>query len=287
LATSFWMRSEWDTMRELLAHAIEHARRMGNRSIEIEAMVSVLAATMFGSTPATDGTRVSQEILDNAFDSRELQGWAVRTAGTFLALEGRFDEARERLARARAIFTELGNNAALVGITFSAGPLEVWSGDPVAAERELRRGLELAQRIGDRGRVPNLAALLASALLDQGSTDDAEQYVNLARDEAHASDSSAQALWRIAAARLLVRRGATEDAVTLTGESVAALRETQELFTLSHLLIDVGEVLQLAGRPDDATEALRDAVRVSQQKGATALVRLANARLEQLARSRS
>ena len=73
----------------------------------------------------------------------------------------------------------------------------------------------------------------------------------------------------------------------MQGEAVAALRETQEFFTLSHLLIDVGEVLQLAGRPDDATQALRDAVRVSQQKGATALVRLANARLEQLARSRS
>ncbi len=287
LATSFWIRSEWDTMRELLGHAIEHARRMGNRSIEIEAMVFVLAATMFGSTPVKDGIRVSQEILDDASDSRELQGWAVRMAGTFLALEGRFDEARERLARARAIFTELGNNAALVGITFSAGPLEVWSGDAVAAERELRRGLELAQRIGDRGRVPNLAALLASVLLDQGHTDDAEEYVNLARDGAHKSDSSAQALWRIAAARLLVRRGATEDAVTLTGEAVAALRETQELFTLSHLLIDAAEVLQLAGRPDDATETLQDAVRVSQQKGATALVRRANARLEQLAVSRS
>ena len=189
LATSFWLRSEWDTMRELLGHAIEHARRMGNRSIEIEAMVFVLAATMFGSTPATDGTRVSQEILDNAFDSRELQGWAVRTAGTFLALEGRFDEARERLARARAIFTELGNNAALVGLTFSTGPLEVWSGDLVAAERELRRGLELAQRIGDRGRVPNLAALVACALLDQDRVTEAEEYVNLARAEAQEADA--------------------------------------------------------------------------------------------------
>jgi tetratricopeptide (TPR) repeat protein len=240
LATSFWVRSEWDTMRELLGHAIEHARRMGNRSIEIEAMTFVLAATMFGSTPAEDGLRVSQEILDDASDSRELQGWAVRMAGTFLALEGRFDEAREHLARARAIFTELGNNAALVGITFSAGPLEVWSGDAAAAERELRRGLELAQRIGDRGRVPNLAALLACAILDQGRVTDAKEYVNLARAEAQEADASAEALWRIAAARLLVRTGAADDAVRLAQEAIAAINETQESFTLSYLLLDAG-----------------------------------------------
>jgi class 3 adenylate cyclase/tetratricopeptide (TPR) repeat protein len=287
LATSFWVRSQWDTMRELLGQAIEHARRLGNRSIEIEAMTFVLAATMFGSTPVEDGLRVSQEILDDASDSRELQGWAVRMAGTFLALEGRFDEARERLARARAIFTDLGNNAALVGITFSAGPLEVWSGDSAAAERELRRGLELAQRIGDRGRVPNLAAGLAGAILDQGRTSDAEEYVNLARDEAHEADASAVALSRMAAARLLVRTGAVDDAVRLAQEAIAAVSGTQELFTLSTLLLDAAEVLQLAGHPDEAIAALREAIRVSERKGATALVRRANERLEQLAVSGS
>src|SRR5436309_2379282 len=76
-----------------------------------------LAATLFGSTPVEDGIRVSHEILENASDSRELQGWAVRMVGAFLMLDGRFEEARQHLADARAIFTELGNNAALVGLT--------------------------------------------------------------------------------------------------------------------------------------------------------------------------
>ena len=284
-ATSFWIRSGWDDMRALLGRALEHARRAGNRSLEIEAMTFVLAATMFGSTPVEEGIRVSQEIVENASDSRELQGWGARMVGTFLMLDGRFDEAREHLERARAIFTELGNNAALVALTFSASPLELWVGDAVAAEREARRGLELAQRIGDRGRSANLAALVADALLEQGRLGDAEEYVDLVRDMTLKSDVSAQALWRMAAARLLVRRGEAEDAVRLAHEAMDILRPTQETFTMSILLVDAAEVLQLAGRQEEEAAVLREAIRVSEQKGATVLVRRAEERLTQLALS--
>jgi class 3 adenylate cyclase/tetratricopeptide (TPR) repeat protein len=281
-ATSFWIRSGWDDMRPPLGRAMEHARRIGNRSMEIDAMTFVLAATMFGSTPVVEGIRVSEEILENASDSRELQGWAVRMVGTFLMLEGRFDEAREHLARARAIFTELGNNAALVGLTFSASPLELWAGDAVAAEREARRGVELARQIGDRGRLPNLAALLADALLEQGRVGDAEEYANLARELAQEADASAEALWRMATARVLARTGAPDEAVRLAQDAMAILRATQETFTLCSLLLDAAEVFQLAGRLQEETGVLREAIRVSKQKGATVLVRRANERLEQL-----
>jgi class 3 adenylate cyclase/tetratricopeptide (TPR) repeat protein len=286
-ATSFWVRSGWDDMREPLGRAIEHARRTGNRSTEIEAMTFVLAVTMFGSTPVDEGVRVSSEILEAATDSRELQGWAVRMIGTFLALDGRLDEAREHLERARTIFGELGNKAALVALAFSAGPLELWAGDPSAAERELRRALELAEQIGDRGRMPNLAAGLAGALLEQGRLSDAEEYVNLAREAAQDADTSAQALWRMAAARLFVRTGAIEKGVTLANEAIAILGAAQESLTMGDVLLDAAEVLKFAGRREEETAVLRDAVRVAGQKGATVLVRRANERLEELAVSGS
>ena len=286
-ATSFWLRAEWDEMREPLGRAIEYSRRTGSRSTEIEATSFVLVAAMFGSTRADEGLRIAYEILDGASDSRELQAWATRMVGTFLTLEGRFNEAREHLERARAILTELGNKAALVGFAFSAGPFELWAGDPVAAEGEVRRALESAQRIGDRGRVSNLAALLTDALVEQGRLNDAEQYANLARDEALQSDASAQVVWRMATARVLVRRGEVDDAVKLAEEAIRALSATHEAFTLSYLLIDQAEVLELAGRPDDAVAALHEALRVSEQKGAIALVRRANERLERLVVSRS
>ena len=286
-ATSFWQRAAWDEMREPLGRAIEHSRRTGNRSTEIEATRFVLVAAMFGSTPVDEGLRIASEILDGASDSRELQAYATRMMGTFIALKGRFDEAREHLERARAILTELGNEAAQVGLGFSAGPLELWAGDPVAAEREVRGALESANRIGERGRVSNLAALLANALVEQGRLGDAEEYANLARDEAKQSDASAQVVWRMATARVLARRGDVNDAVKLAEEAIRLLSATQETFTLSYLLLDEAEVLELAGRRDNAIAALREAIRVSGQKGATALARRANDRLEQLVAPRS
>lgn len=273
-------------MRAPLGRAIEHARRSGNRSMEIEAMTFVLASAMFGSTPVADGIQLSQDILENASDSRELHGWAVRTIGTLLMLDGKLDEAREHIDRARAIFTELGNNAALVGLAFSAGPLELWAGDASAAEREGRRGLELAQRIGDRGRTPNLAALVVDALIKQGRLRDAQEYVELGRETTLTTDPSAEALWRIGTARLLVRTGQTEDAVKLAKEAMEILLPTQESFYLSTLLLVVAEVLQLAERKEDEAEVLRQARRFAEHKGATFLVGRADERLSQLTASR-
>ena len=133
----------------------------------------------------------------------------------------------------------------------------------------------------------NLAALLTDALVEQGRLNDAERYANLARDEALQSDASAQVVWRMATARVLVRRGEVDEAVKLAEEAIRALSATHEAFTLSYLLIDQAEVLELAGRPDDAVAALHEALRVSEQKGAIALVRRANERLERLVVSRS
>jgi len=283
LATSFWVRSGWDEMPTPLRRSIEHARRTGRRSMEIEAKTFLLAATLFGSTPVDDGLRVCREILEDASDSRELQGWAVRIIGTFAMLEGRLDDAREQLARAGAIFTELGNNVALLALSFSASPLELLAGDFEAAEREARIGVELAQRIGDRGRLGNLASLLANALLAQGRMSEAESYVELARDASQETDPSAEALWRMVAAGLLVRRGEPDDAVRLAEEAMNILRPTEETFTLTTLFLDGAEVLQLAGREGEAAEVLGEALRASEQKGATLLIRRAEERLNQLA----
>ena len=136
--------------------------------MELEALTFLLAALLFGSTPVPEESYAAREILASVPDSRDLQGWALRIVGSLVALEGRFDEGRELLEQARAIFSEHGNKMALALLGFSTGPLELHAGDAVAAERELRASLDLVQQIGHRGGVPNLAAVLADALLEQG-----------------------------------------------------------------------------------------------------------------------
>jgi tetratricopeptide (TPR) repeat protein len=279
LASASWSRARWDDMREPLSRSMEHARKAGNRSMELAAVTFDLAAVAFGSTTVEEGIRLGRSVLEQVPDSRELQGWVTRIVGTLLALQGRVEEARELLEQARTIFADLGNEMALAALAFSTGPMELSGGDPSAAEREFRTALELFQRIGDRGRVTNMACDLANALFAQGRTDEAEAYVSLAREAAQGGDQSGQAFCRIAAAQLLVRRGAIDEAVGLAQESMSIMAETQELLNLPDLLLRQAEVFQLAGLEGDATAALRQAIELFERKGAKAGVRQAKALL--------
>jgi class 3 adenylate cyclase/tetratricopeptide (TPR) repeat protein len=275
LASTYWVRARWDDMRAPLSQSIEYARRAGNRSMELEALVHDLATLAFGSTPLTEAVAAARKIYDGVPDSRELQGWALRFIGTFHALDGRVAEGRELLEQARVIFTELADGEALMALAFSTGPLELRAGDFIGAEREYRDAVELARRMGEVGRMSNLAAGLADALLDQGRIDEAAEVVDLARSSALEDDASAQGTWRMAAARLLMNRGETDEAVRVARESMAIMESLQELVTLPDLLIRQAEVFRGAGHDEEARGALRRAVEVSRLKGASAEVQRA------------
>lgn len=262
---------------------MEHARRAGSRSMELDALRFSLGALMFGSTPVDEGVRLGRTLLAEVSDSREIQAWVMRTIGTLLALDGRVDEGRELIEAARDIFTELGRKLDLAVLAFSTGPLELRVGDHLAAEREVRAGLELTQEMGDRGRTSNLASLLADALLEQDRLEEAERYVELGRASAQADDTSAHASWRMASARLLARRGATDDAVRLAQESIALMASSSEILSMPGALLRQAEVLQLAGRNAEAAEALRTAIEVAARKGALVEMRQAQERLATIA----
>ena len=282
LASAYWVKGRWDDMREPLSRAIEYARRAGNRSMELEALTFDLAAIAFGTTPLAEGLATAHGMLDGVSDSREFQGWVLRFIGTFHALDSRVAEGRELLEEARTIFTELGDSEALMALAFSTGPLELRAGDHTAAEREYREALEQSQRMGDQGRMSNLASGLADALLDAGRVDDAAEVLEIARSSALADDPSAQGTWRMVAARLSMDRGETEEAVRLARESIAIMESLQEFLTFPDLLIREAEVFRSANLDGEASAALERAVEVSRLKGASAQVRRAEGLLAAL-----
>jgi class 3 adenylate cyclase/tetratricopeptide (TPR) repeat protein len=268
LALVNWGQARWDLMRDPLARAVEHARRAGNKSMELQALHASFGVIVFGSTTVPDGIAAAREILERNPDSLELQGRTIRVLGTLLALQGDEDTGRELLEQARRIFTELGHKQALAGLPFSTGPLELRAGNPAAAESEVRAGLELMQGMGERARVSSLAAMLAGALLDQGRLDEAEEYVEMGRDALPEHDVSGEATVKMSMARVLARRGELDEAVRLATEAVAILEQAEEFLTMLDLLLGQAEVLELAGRVNDAKTALRKAADLAARKGA-------------------
>ena len=282
LATSYWLMGRWDDMRAPLAEAIEYARRAGNRSMELEALNHDLATITFGSTPVAEALAIARAVYEGVADSRKVQGRALRFIGTFHALDGRVAEGRELLDQARAIFAELGADEDLMTLAYSTGPLELRAGALEAAEHEFRQGLELSQRIGDRGRMSNLASGLADVLLDQGRVDDAAEALQVAQGSALADDPSAQGTWRMVAARVAMQRGETEKAVRLARESIGVMESLQEVLMLPDLLIHQAEVFRGANLVEEARRALERAIEVSRLKGASAEVRRAESLLAAL-----
>ena len=282
LANVDWARGLWDSLPEPLDKAIEHARRAGNRSMELEAVIFRLQAVTFGSAPATEGIATAHRVLEEYPDSHELQGWATRALGTLLALQGEEDRGREFLKRARAIFTEMGHDEALGVLPFSTGLLELRAGNPEAAERELRAGFELLRGKGERGRASSLAAYVAAALVELGRIDEAADYVAMSRELLPEADASGEALMTMTRARVLARRGQLEDAARLAREAVEIAEGIQELLTLPDLLLWQAEVLQLAGHAGEAEAALRKAAGAAARKGALVDERRARERLATL-----
>jgi tetratricopeptide (TPR) repeat protein len=179
-----------------------------------------------------------------------------------------WEEAREFLEPYRATFTELGHKEALGTLPFSMRPLELRAGNPVPAERELRAGLELFQEMGERAPAGSLAAMLAGTLAEQGRLDEADEYLEVALGATGNNDVSGLAQAKISAARVRARRGEKEEAVRLAAEAVAFMVKTEEFLNMPDLLMWRAEVLELAGRVENAKVAVSKAADIAARKGA-------------------
>jgi tetratricopeptide (TPR) repeat protein len=86
-------------------------------------------------------------------------------------------------------------------------------------------------------------------------------------DEAPAPDCE----WRVkrtgVPARLLARRGRLEEAERLARDGVTIAADSEFVVLHADVLLDLAEVLELAGRPDEASAAAAEAVRIYERKG--------------------
>ena len=125
----------------------------------------------------------------------------------------------------------------------------------------------LSRRWATEPFFPTSAAYLAQALLAQGSDEEAERFARLSDELAAADDLLTQMLWRGVEARILAARRRFEEAERLARESVELAESTDFVNHRGDALVDFAIVLRAAGRPDEASAALADAVRLYEQKG--------------------
>src|SRR3989442_13300161 len=134
--------------------------------------------------------------------------------------------------------------------------------DFVAAERELRRDFDALNEMGEKYFLASVAPLLAQAVYLQGRHEEAEELSRVGQGVASEDDIEAQTLWRRARATVLTQSGQFDEAERLAREAIALIVDTDGLDLQANTLMDLAEVLRLAGRPDEAVPLLREALRL-------------------------
>jgi class 3 adenylate cyclase/tetratricopeptide (TPR) repeat protein len=250
-----------------LGRATELARRVGDRKLERDALVSRLRPIAWGPTPAAEGAAYCDSLIESELANAGDKAHALQVRGLFAALQGDFDEARAAHGRSRALLEEFGLHMLRSLHAIDVGFAEALVGDLERAENELRQGHDFSLEVGDTGARCTTDAMLANVLVDRGRLDEAAELALESNAIAAEDDLDAQPRWRAALARVLSRRGEHARAEKLAREAVALVEPT-DLMPLKGTVFDaLAEVLAHSGRAQEAADVRERAIASHEAKG--------------------
>jgi tetratricopeptide (TPR) repeat protein len=251
-----------------LRRALGHAEQTGDARRQAQLRWRLLSVLTAGPTPVAEALTYARDVEGWAKEQRNrgAEARALLARSTLEAMTGRFDEARRLVVDGMSVLEELNPLHFAVAAYFSF-LVEMLAGDAPAAERAVRRGFELLDRMGEKAYLSGHAGLLAHALYGLGHYADAEGAVETCRQFAAEGDLSSQVLWRSARAKLLARSGSHLEAEALAHDAVSRADRTIYHFSRTEALMDLAEVRWLAGRRGPAAKAVGRALTLYEQKG--------------------
>ncbi len=247
--------------------AVEHARVAGDRRVEAGNLYALVQAAFWGPTPVAEAIRRCQEIRGRAEGSYRVEMAALHTLAGLHAMAGQFAQARELGEAAAQIAEKLGPSRFAAICAQFLGQVELLAGDPAAAERWLRWGAGILERMGERGLRAEMTANLARALAAQGRDDEALEVAAVSGEMAVRDDLYSQVERRGPLALVLARRGRLEEAERLAAEAVELAADTDMLAMRAGALLDLARVLRLAGRAAEARPLAGQALELAERKG--------------------
>ena len=260
------MECRFAELANAMQHALKHAHRAKDDREEAEALW-LPAAYAFGPMPAAEGIRACEELRPLVTGKKVAEaGFAVAIAILY-AMVGRADEARASIKQGRAIYRELGMNVMYLGTSMAEGWVELYSGDPRAAEAVLRDGVDALEQLGERSYLSTVAGLLALALIGQSRHDEAERWTHLSEEAGALDDIATQAGWRCARAQVLSKRGDLMHAERLAREALELADRTDATDWRAETRLALANVLRDSARPEEASSLAKEALALFSQKG--------------------
>ncbi len=247
--------------------ALTHARNADARREELVIQQWMLINSWYGPIAGAEGLRRCREVLQQP-NPRLVEATAAIELGCFLAMTGDFDEARASHARGREVLDELGQQLSAAGASQEYFDIAMLAEDPAGAEGCLREACAALVTMGERGFLATRLGCLAEAVYAQGRFEEAEQISEQAEEAASTDpgDVDAGIRWRAVRGKIFARRADFARAEILIQQALDLIAGTDWLNMRAQLQLDLAEILDLGARPDDATAAVQEALRLFEEK---------------------
>ncbi len=206
---------------------------------------------------------MERELSDDAIPPHARAVWSA-FCGELETARGNVERGRELSRFARALAEEIGDSIAAFWVWTASVEVELLAGGLAEAEALARENLERCERMG-HGWPDVWRISVARVLLAQERIDEAEDV--LTRVELLEEGDEAERY--VVQARLLARRGDVREAERQAREAVEFFEGTDSPMLKAEAYRTLAEVLRLGGRREEAAEAIRQALVLEEQRGAT------------------
>ena len=271
LAWSANWRGRYEEWAQAARQQLDQAQLAGQPLTHLFGLDMALA---LGPRPADEALRV----LDAFRPDVPTPGLHLSRAW-LLAMLGRFEEARSIVAETIERWAEtIGTDGEFTVLA----EIATLSGDHEAAVRHLRTQHDDLKGAEHRGLLSTSAPLLGRALCNLGRHDEAQPLAQLGRELGDEQDPLTQALWRQVQALIHSSTGEHVTAERLAREAVDLADQTDGLNLQGNAFHDLAQVLQAAGRRDEAAAAFEQALERYERKRNLPMAEQVRARLAAL-----
>jgi class 3 adenylate cyclase/tetratricopeptide (TPR) repeat protein len=277
-----WMEARADAAEEGLERAVEYARVAGDSRAEVEGLVYLASAQSWAPLPASLGIERAREVVARSGGHPKVEGLSLVAQGQLEAMRGNTKAGRDLMTRGRTMLRELGLEVLWAATSHAAGAVEMYAGDPEAAERQWRQGYDALGRMGEKAYRSTSAAFLAHALARQGRYEEAEPLAVTSEAAADPHDIASQLQWRSVRALVEAHAGNMSEALRLADDAVLLGEPTSYVDTLAETLVIRAEIRRLAGMPGEAADDLRRAIDLAEHKEYASLLERAGRMLGEL-----
>ena len=255
------------------ARAAEHASRIGDDRLALQARITALASQLWSDLPLSAILSEAGSVLDDArtLGRRLPEAQALGILGRALAMQGEVERGRQLVADSRTLLLDLGRVAHAAGASHWAATVEWSAGDYGAVERVLAEGAQVLQAMGERAMLSTSYADISVALHHQGRFDEAESVARQAVELTASDDVASQISTRVALARVEHSRGNATAAAESADEALALADASEYELMSAWARIELAEVMIERRGTDVAAELLRDALDFYRRKEAHAL----------------